>query len=258
MSGCEHLRLSLAAYSFEALDPGERVEVERHLEGCDACRAACAELQRLRVLLDIAGSTDASFASPPPLLESSVLAAIPGGGARSANAPAGRRRSATARAGRRLAAGGRRGRWVARPVLAGALALVAVLLAVGIASLTVRGGGRKGWISVVLTPTASYRQAGASVRVRPRPWGTELVLVSSRLPATADGEHYEVVLSSTRRSLSAGTFTVPARRRVTVTLAAAARLRRGMQMRIALVAGASERTVLSGALQVSRRSLSQR
>jgi anti-sigma-K factor RskA len=59
------------AYAVDALDVDERARFERHLAGCESCRAEVASLQEAAALL--AGTTPTQ---PPPELRDTVLAGI--------------------------------------------------------------------------------------------------------------------------------------------------------------------------------------
>lgn len=72
---CGHTRGLLEAYALDTLEPGERAEIERHLERCPECRELAAELESLAHRLPGALAT-ASTVSPPSALREQVLAAV--------------------------------------------------------------------------------------------------------------------------------------------------------------------------------------
>lgn len=75
MNDCADVRTALGVYMLGALDPGERSQVEAHLEGCPACRDELAGMAGLPALL---GRVDEAqleqIAGPPPELLDGLLA----------------------------------------------------------------------------------------------------------------------------------------------------------------------------------------
>src|SRR5579885_417481 len=67
-----HVDELVAAYMLGALEPDEVDDVERHLEGCERCRALIDEARATRDALLLA----APPATPPPALRARVLARI--------------------------------------------------------------------------------------------------------------------------------------------------------------------------------------
>jgi len=205
MTACHEIGPLLAAYAFGALDPDEQRRSETHLAGCLGCREAYEQLADLPGLLDLAGGTETPIPAPPPLLEASVLAALP------------RHRRPRLRP--------RRGPGIRQPrtrgILAGALvatlALAAILLPRALTSPADHG------THLALTASAPNPGARADVLLRPHPWGTEVDLQAQGLALTQGTQIYEVWFVSARGRVSAGTFTVGSQSRVTVRLAAAAR-----------------------------------
>jgi anti-sigma factor RsiW len=61
------------AYAVDALDGEERAQFERHLAGCDTCRAEVASLQETAALM-----AETTATAPPPALRDRVLAGIAG------------------------------------------------------------------------------------------------------------------------------------------------------------------------------------
>jgi hypothetical protein len=72
---CARTRELLEEYALGALEPGERAEVERHLESCSECRALAAELDAVANRLPGALAA-ASALHPPATLRQQVLAAV--------------------------------------------------------------------------------------------------------------------------------------------------------------------------------------
>lgn len=202
MTPCSQVAPLLAAHAFEALEPDELREVEEHLELCQSCREALARLAVLPALLDFAGTTDGPIQIPPPLLEASVLAAIP--------------------RGRRPFAQPRRGPALRRPVSRRVIAaVIAVLVVAGAGLSQVLSRPPYGGVRVELSASTVEPGARAIVYLRPHPWGTEVNLNAQGLTPTRGAQIYEVWFVSPRGRVSAGTFTVPSQGHVTVRLAAA-------------------------------------
>jgi len=63
----------LPAYALDAVDATERVDVERHLDGCGEC---AAELTSFREALGAFALSEIADATPPPALRAAVLTAI--------------------------------------------------------------------------------------------------------------------------------------------------------------------------------------
>lgn len=227
MADCREVSPLLAALAFGALDDAERALVDAHLQRCEACRRQLALYRPLPGFMDLVSDTETEVASPPPLLEASVLAALPEGGAAARGGGARPRRPV------------RPSRAWARPrtALVGAVALaLCAAVAIGIGIVTLTAGSRASSPALRLTLAASGPEphARATALLRERPWGTEVDLVAHLAP-TRNGEAYEVWFVAAAGRLSAGTFTVPAgRRQVTVRLASAARLGRYRYLGITL------------------------
>jgi anti-sigma-K factor RskA len=213
VSSCREVEMLLAAHAFAALEPDEQAAVDTHLAGCADCRRLHSQLTALPTLLDLAGSADVRIASPPPLLEASVLAALPADdGQASGWRPRFARRS-FGRGGLRAP----RGKGVR--VLVPALAAILVLLAVAVSHWSV-SSPRPTTLRLVSSALAPGSRAVAVLR--PRPWGTEVELRARHLTPTHGTQIYEMWFVSSRGRVSAGTFTVGREGRVTVTLACAA------------------------------------
>jgi anti-sigma-K factor RskA len=213
MSSCREIEVLLAGHAFAALGPDEHAAVEAHLSGCADCRRAYSQLSELPSLLDVAGSTEARIASPPPLLEASVLAALPAGGERRS-----RRRPTFAR--RRSHQGtATSGRGVRVRLLAPALTAVLALVLVGVTQLPASSPRS---VKLTLAPSPLAPASRAVATLRSRPWGTEIDLQAQHLAPTHGTQIYEMWFVSSRGRVSAGTFTVGSQGHVTVTLASAA------------------------------------
>jgi hypothetical protein len=72
---CEQIRELLEAYALDALEPDERVEVERHMATCPECREHAAALAET-VARFPAALANASPAAPPDDLRERLLAAV--------------------------------------------------------------------------------------------------------------------------------------------------------------------------------------
>lgn len=131
MSGTGHERWGeeLSPYLLGALEPAEAEALERHLEGCERCRA---ELRWLTPALDALPET-VERVEPPPQLRQRLLAEVQADAAGSAPATAPARHGL--RAWLRNVVGPR---W--RPLAAGAAVLLVAVAAVGY----VAGGGSEG------------------------------------------------------------------------------------------------------------------
>ena len=213
MSSCRDIEVLLAAHAFAALEPDEHEAVETHLAGCADCRRACRQLTELPGLLDLAGSTEARIASPPPLLEASVLAALPAGGE-----PRHRHRR---RFARRPSPHGTAPRWrgVGGQSVALALTAVLALVVIGVTQLPA-SSPRSARLTLAPSPLAPASRAVAILR--PHPWGPEVDLQAQHLTPTHGTQIDEMWFVSPRGRVSAGTFTVGTQGHVTVTLATAA------------------------------------
>jgi anti-sigma-K factor RskA len=213
MSSCREIEVLLAAHAFAALEPDEHEAVETHLAGCADCRRAYRQLTELPALLDLAGSTEARIASPPPLLEASVLAALPAGGE---PRPRDRPRFARRRSHHATAIG-RRG--ASARSLVPALTAVLALVVIGVTQLPASSPRSA---TLTLVPSALAPASRAVAILRPHPWGTEVDLQAQHLAPTHGTQIYEMWFVSPRGRVSAGTFAVGTQGHVTVSLASAA------------------------------------
>jgi anti-sigma-K factor RskA len=197
----------LAGYVLGALDPDEAEAFERHLAGCDACRAEVEELRGLPGLLDQA----APAVEVPPGLRERTFAAVE-------RAAAARRRP---------------------PLRLAAVAAALVVALVGGAVVSQLGGDRGQVVELALAAapghagraTATLRQAGDGVQVD---------MEVSGLAPNQGGSVYECWFVGPGDTLerpnrvSAGTFRVGADGRAELRLHSAADLRRFPVMGVTL------------------------
>jgi anti-sigma-K factor RskA len=180
-------REMLGPYVLGALDQEEEKAVERHLEGCAACRDEECGLRETHQLF--AGASIAA-SSPPPELKARVRDALPG---RDRRWPARVRGalSGTARAGR------------------GALAAAAVLLLFALAAVAYSMDMFDRTVETAsLAPTDLAPQAGGDLEVRGSGPNMKASLEVWGLPETEPDEYYELWLGREGGRVSVGTFTV--------------------------------------------------
>jgi Anti-sigma-K factor rskA/Putative zinc-finger len=187
------------AYALDALTGADRALFERHLGGCEACRAEAASLR------DAAGQlAAATAAAPPPSLRGQVLAEA----ARTRQQPPPLVRERAPRSWLGMA-------WPA-PRLAVAIAGACMLVALALGTLVISTQHKlhveeahSGQIAAVLNaPDATMMTA----RARPRGSATvvmshtdrALVLTTAQLPALPSTECYQVWLMGPQRTWSPG------------------------------------------------------
>lgn len=156
----------LASYVLGALSPADRRRLDAHLVGCSTCRrelASYAGVPGLLSQLDLAEATGGTLLPPPSLLPT-VLAAV------EAERTSSRRRLT---------------RW--RAAAAGLSAAVAAAAVTGVLAAP-----REGSSQLQPLVAAAGMSATGSVRLQPRPWGTELELRLEDLPAAAGYAAYAV------------------------------------------------------------------
>ncbi|MCQ0008403.1 zf-HC2 domain-containing protein [Actinomadura madurae] len=203
MNDCADVRTALGVYMLGALDPGERSQVEAHLEGCPACRDELAGMAGLPALL---GRVDEAqleqIAGPPPELLDGLLARA-----------AERRRGWLGPLGRM--AGGR-ARWV--PLAAAACLVLVVGVLAGALLFPSRDGGTVA-APPSATPTGSAVQGErinaadpktnikGYVLLHRKAWGTEVELHLAGVPK---GSHCRLlVIARDGRRDALGSWYVP-------------------------------------------------
>jgi hypothetical protein len=217
---CQEARIALGVYVLGAIDPGERTEVDAHLDTCPQCRAELAEFMELPGLLALVPAEEAiAFAEgplpgdPPP---DAVLVHFPVH-AEATTAPAGP--PATVAVPEPLpanvvdlAAARRRRRGLASVAVAAAAAVVIGGASFGGAKLAASpapgpvaglvqqdqhpaGTPSGGWETV----NGSNGQGAATVAYRPMGWGTQLEAKVSGLPADTPCQMWVVDQDGTRQ-----------------------------------------------------------
>lgn len=190
MSKHPDMRNLLGPYVMGDLEPHEKREVEKHLEGCTDCKEETRELGFAHeYLADLALATRI----PPQDLEKLVVAGTP-------------RREA----GRRVRA------WIA--VVAAAFCVFALLAAVFVPDLS----GSEALASATLSPSDHARGAGGEVRIEDTAKNTEVRLEAWGLPACERDQYYELWLVEGEERVSAGSFTVGPNGRVDIDMNAPA------------------------------------
>ncbi len=183
----EHRRYRelLGAYALGQLGDAERAELERHLDGCEACRT---EERELRGVAHLMPAPDADW-SPPPDLEDRVVAAALSRG----------RAEGTPRRDRgRLDP--RRSR-----VLVGLAAAAAVLVAaIGLAVFTGQGGPPGLGETEPIAFSEAPRGVSTDGAIVAHTWGTEVAL---EVEGLRPGEVYTVRIERDNgETVPAGTF----------------------------------------------------
>jgi anti-sigma-K factor RskA len=228
VTGCEAYGELIAGYVMGALDPEEVEAVRHHLTTCGACAREHAALAGLPALLDRIEPTDVPPPLPPPAVEEAVLDTWARERRRSRTTGRTRRAApwrgerhpepaATPRRGTRRGARGFTARWWrTAAAVAGALAAVAIALAI------VLPDGDDPYARGTLRPTAtSTTSAWGSFTVEAAPGGTRVYLQAKRLQGDRS---YEVwCVRGDGRWISGGSFRPGVDGRATATLTAAVR-----------------------------------
>lgn len=200
---CRQVRPALGVYLLGAIGPAERIAVDRHLAGCTDCREELAGLASLVGRLGTVSSADAI------MLAAGTEPEADGPGTAGGGTQVLLRRAA------RL----RRLRIWRRSVLVGAT----VVLAAGAAAAGIPALSTPPLSRVALPATAmSWPEtvqgsnpvsgAGAIIRYRARPWGVQIMVQVSRIPA---GTHCELrVVTAAGQQATAASWTVAAYRNV--------------------------------------------
>jgi Anti-sigma-K factor rskA, C-terminal/Putative zinc-finger len=181
----EHLQLRdlLGPYVMGALDPEEEREVEAHLEECPSCREEVADLRLVHErLTDLVNMEE----TPPPELKDRLLTGMP------------RRET-------------RRVPLVAAAAILCALAVLGVLYYTGFFAPDEVA-------SANLQATDLAPKAGGELRVREEDPNARAELEVWGLPQPGKDEYYELWFGKEGGRMSAGTFTVDARGRETLTM----------------------------------------
>ena len=222
---CDEIRGDLGAYALGALEPDETQRVAAHLENCASCRHELEQLsfasELLRTPLARTLATESEEAQPADRGLSGIAAA-------------------RARERRRLRQG-------AAAAAAGGAALLAALgIAVSLATRPVDSFAPSG-AAATLRPATGIA-ATASVRLSPRPWGTQVDLVTTRMPPLPAGAYYELWLVRADGSrVAAGSFRpTTADGRARVRLAAALPLARVARIGVTREGPTGSARILSG------------
>jgi hypothetical protein len=193
------------AYALDALGESDRENFERHLLGCEACRAEAASLR------DAAGwLAEPAAGAPPPRLRGQVLA----------EAARTRQQPPPVRVAERVRRSWHGVGWRA-PRLAVAIAGVGMLLALALGTLLISTQhqlrvqeAHSGQIAAIMNApdadimTVHARTRGSATVVMSHA-AHALVLTTARLPALPSTERYQVWLMGTHRTKSAGQLPTP-------------------------------------------------
>ena len=176
----------LGPFVLGELTNGEERELERHLEGCPACRNDLDEVRRAHDILQT------TLAGPPPELKDWVLA--------------------RARSEARRTSAGRRRPWL----LVAAALLVVALLSFGVLR-TVTGTSD----GLALTATGAAPQAGGELRGEQIGDNFKVELEAWGLPEPEDGGYYEMWYATADGGrISCGTFSATPNGSATVSMSA--------------------------------------
>jgi anti-sigma-K factor RskA len=204
-----HVEELIAFYALGALPRDERQAVERHLAGCESCRALAVEAQMAARVLPFA----AEPVAPAPAVKQRLMARIAADVATTtAPAPARARPGATGRS-----AAPPRLRWTWTVAAVAALALIGVLgwwgwtqqneLAAARAELEILS---RPDLRVVSLPVAKPPQGGAQARLFVAPDSTTGLLAVSGLQPLPTQQTYEFWLIRGGKAIPAGIFNVAA------------------------------------------------
>lgn len=186
MNEHERLRVDLGAYVLGQLDEESTARLEQHLDGCDRCTAELGELTPVAAALaDLRVRPAASPGEPPAALGDRVVGAV----------------EQAARAERRTS-------WARTAGIAGVAAAVALVLSLGVQSLTDDPTPTNPAVRTVPTEAVSVRDEAPGVRASAalvnHTWGVEVKL---RASGFEDGGRYRVdVLGSDGDRFPAGEF----------------------------------------------------
>lgn len=190
MSEHPETRNLLGPYVMGALGAQEERMVEEHLEGCEHCREEAQDLRLAHERLkDLAYATE----TPPSGLKNRVVAGIPHGTPRRGS----RRRVPPW--------------WAAVAAVLCVLALLGAVFASGGLGLFAPETAT----TTSLRPTELAPGAGGELRIESSSINTQAELEAWDLPPLEEGEYYELWFGNENGRVSAGTFTVDERGRVT-------------------------------------------
>jgi hypothetical protein len=195
---CRQVRAALGVYLLGAIGPAERIALDRHLAGCTDCREELAGLASLVGRLGTVSSADAIMLTAD-LPDDPDRPGAAGGGTRTLL-----RRAARLR---------RRRRWRRAAIVAAIVALAAGAVAAGLPALSppAQPAAPVSWPETV-RGSNPVSGAGAIVRYRARPWGVQIVVQVSQIPA---GTHCELrVVTAAGQQATAASWTVTAYRNV--------------------------------------------
>ncbi len=189
---CRQIRSALGVYLLGAIGPAERFAVDRHLAGCTDCREELAGLASLVGRLGTVPRADVVTLAADTA-DAPGRPGAGGGGSRVLLRQAARRRRH--RMWRRVAT---------------ATAATALAAGAAVAGLPALFSPAPQPVTVVWPETVSGSNpvsgAGAIVRYRARPWGVQIVVQVSRIPA---GTHCELqVVTAAGQQATAATWTV--------------------------------------------------
>ena len=187
MSDHPEYRDQLAAYALDALEPGEKLDVERHLAGCESCREYLVWLHPAVDLLP--ASVEAR--TPPASLKRSLMGAVEAEIKAEHRAEKARKRS-------------ERGLWgtIWRPVTAGVLA---VAMVAGItAGWLLRGEEPEGQFYEVEPLAQVGPEMEASLEVQ----GDDGILHVARLPGLPPDEDYQAWIQRDGEMEPSSTFEI--------------------------------------------------
>ncbi|MGF1472069.1 MAG: anti-sigma factor domain-containing protein [Rubrobacteraceae bacterium] len=180
----EHRRIQslLGPYLLGSLEPEEMLEVREHLNRCGECRAEEMSLRRSHeYLTDLASVTE----TPPPDLKDRIMSGLPR----------------------------REPRRTPLYLAAAAICLLAVLGLLFATDVFTRDT-----VSTTLQPTEFAPQAGGELRVQRDAPNVEATLEVWDLPRPEPNEYYELWFGKGEGRVSAGTFTVDAEGRGTLSM----------------------------------------
>ncbi|MDQ2675977.1 MAG: anti-sigma factor [Actinomycetota bacterium] len=187
MSEHSEYRDQVAAYALDALEPHEKLEVERHLAGCDGCREY---LMWLHPAIDLLPAS-VEARTPPASLKRSLMGAVEAEIKADRRAEKARKRS-------------ERGLWgtIWRPVTAGVLGVVLI------------AGATVGWLLRGDNPQSEFfeverlAQGGPAMEASLEVQGNEGILHVAELPALPPAKDYQAWVQHDGRMEPSSTFEI--------------------------------------------------